>query len=229
MVRDNGDMVLVRPSEPVTPSIARVFIDGVTVRIFFPEKRDDYNAVIKHRLHYRWQRPYRVREFTETTVNDRAAEAVQQLLAGGFCVKAPQDIIEMALAGGFDPEPRRWVEAVSGGEYEGWFSIGWIRDEDLYSAAKRLPGSRYAAPFVVVPSEQFEAVLDFADIYQCRVSDTAHELAELARTEQESAIVVDAASLPGKRAPELPPVNGRPPKLDMPEHVGIDDDLADDD
>jgi len=223
----SNEMILVRPPEPVTPSIARVFVEDATVKIFFPEKREDYDRIVKEYFRYGWQRPYRVRTFTEDTASDRAAEVVNHLLAGGFCVKADKALIDAAVAGEFEAEPRRWVKVFTSGDHDGWFAIGWVKDENLYHAAKRLPGARYDKPFVAVPPEQYEALLDFSEVHECHLYPSALALVKKARAEAEAAIVVDVATPLQKELPQ--PLDGRPPVLDVPESVEIDDDLADDD
>jgi len=218
--------ILARPFQPVTATIAHVTVlNGDTVKIVFPEIRDDYNQIVK-RFNYWWERPYRVHHFSSDVVNDRAAEIVNALLAGGFCVKADRALIETAVSGDFEPEPRRWVKVFIRGEYEGWFSIGWMRDEEIYHVAKRLPGARYYRPSIAVPAEQYEAVIDFAAIYDCHIYPSARRLIEQARAEMEAALIVNVqASVPTV----LPKAFSLPPVLDMPESARIDDDLADDD
>lgn len=220
--------ILARPSQPVTQTVAHVVINRDAVTINFPEKRDDYNAIVKYRFEYGWEWPCRVRRFDDATVNDRAAEIINALLAGGFCVKADKALVETAVSGSFEPEPRRWAKVFVSGDYEGWFAIGWMRGEEIYAAAKRLPGARYYRPRIAVPSEQYEAVIDFAGMYGCHIYPSAQRLIEQARAEFEAAIVVDV-QLPRPTETSPVPVNGRPPVLDVPEHVGIDDDLADND
>ncbi|MGL4559164.1 MAG: hypothetical protein ACRCV5_16815, partial [Afipia sp.] len=137
----------------------------------------------------------------------------------------PTAVMETAVSQAFTQEPVRKVFRVGDGEYKDWFGIWWHRDRggEMKAPAKKLPGSRWAGNSVVVPPEQFEAVLDFAEMFQCLVSPAALRLAQEARSERDAAIVVNLGDLP---APDLPPAgNGRPQKLDVPEHVGIDNDL----
>lgn len=218
--------MLARPSHPITATIAQVVVADDTVKIEFPEKRDDYNEIVKMRFGYSWNWPCRERRFTADTVNDRAAEIINALLAGGFCVKAERALVETAVSGDFTPEPRRWVEVFTGGDYTGWFAVGWMRDEDIYHAAKALPGARYYSPRIAVPSEQYEAVIDFATMYGCHIHPSAQRLIEQARAEMEAALVVDV-QMPETMAPKRIPVNGRPPVLDVPGCAGIDEDLRD--
>lgn len=224
----SDDLILVRPSAPLTPSIARISFDGDDIRVFFPEPRTPFNDVVK-RMDYRWRRPYWTRTCSQTSHHDRAAELVYTLLAAGYCVKGPREVMETAVAQTFTPEPVRSIRRQTEGEYTDWFRIWWHKERGgcLEDARGGLRGARWWQGRLMVPADQFEAVLDFADRYDCHLSAGALALAEEARAEQDAAIVVDLQPLP---APNVTPVgNGRPVKLDVPDQVEIDYDLADDD
>lgn len=213
--------ILARPPQPLTESIARVRIEGARVRVFFPEIREDFKQVVKRLLYY-WQEPVYARTFADEAIRPhRAAELVRDLLAAGFVVKADQALVRMAAAGDFDPEPRRWVDVSEGG----WFRFGWFRDEDCYHAVKDLPGSRYEKPHVVVPPEHFEEVLDFADVFQFHVTPAAQRLADAARAERETAVVVQVEQVPDERP--LPAYGRTPKPLAVPGDVAMDDELVD--
>lgn len=219
---------LVRPSSPRTDSIARLTLTDTAVRVYFPEKGVGFNELVR-RWGYLWKAPYFVRAVSQAEQHERAAELAYALLAAGYCVKGPVDVMSTAVAQTFTPEPVRKVYRVGSGEYEGWFGVWWHRERggELKTPAKRLPGSRWAGNSVVVPPEQFEAVLDFADMYECAVAPDAILLAQEARAERDAAVVVQLAPM---AMPELPAGgNGRPQLLDVPESVEIDDDLADND
>lgn len=223
----SDELILVRPSEPRTASIARLSFDGDDVRLYFPEPRTKLNDIVKA-YGYRWQRPYWTRTIAQERHADRAAELAQALLAAGYCVKGPRSIMETAVAGSFQAEPVRIVGVCTDeGEHEGWFSIWWHRERggELRRPAKRIPGTRWQNGYVVAPPEQFAAVLDFAEMYECHVTAAAQRMAEAARAEEEAAIVVDVAAL--ETAVDLPQPNGRPPKLDVPETIEVDKELLD--
>ncbi len=224
----SDEMILVRPSAPRTASIARISTTDTQVRVYFPETRTGFNDLVKS-LDYRWQQPYWVRDVAPAQQADRAAELAHVLLTAGYCVKGETVVMETAVSQAFTPEPVRTISRTKGGEYDGWFAIWWHKERGglLKDIVKRLPGSRWSGRFVVVPPEQFEAVLDFAAMYDCHVYPAAQRVADKARAELDAAIVVSLEPLP---VPDAPPVgNGRPPVLTVPEYVEVDDDLADDD
>jgi hypothetical protein len=223
----SDELLLVRPSTPRTDSIARISLSDTAVRVYFPEKGAGFNELVR-RWGYFWKAPYFSREVSQAEQHERAAELAYALLAAGYCVKGPVDVMSTAVAQTFTPEPVRIISRAKGGEYDGWFSIWWHKERGglLKEIVKRLPGSRWQGGSVVVPPEQFEAVLDFAEMYACAVSPDAILLAQEARAERDAAVVVQLAPM---AMPELPAGgNGRPQLLDVPESVEIDLDLMED-
>jgi hypothetical protein len=213
---DDGK-TLVRPSTPITRTIARVFVTDTRVSVFFPERRDDFKKVVR-RLGYGWDGGSWVR--TGATANN-AGELVRDLLANGFCVKADTAVIDAAVSGTFNPEPRRWVKTGTMNAIR-WFVLGWMRDEDCYAAAKKLPGARYSSPNVIVPADNFEEVMDFAQLHGFHVGENARQLAAAAQAELEESLVVDMAIEPRPLRP-----SAERPVLDVPVDVEIDESLLD--
>lgn len=185
-----SDKRLARPPHPITNSIARVSLasDG-RPQVYFPERLDAFRDVVK-RLRYEWQGVYWVKRdnVPPEQANDRLAELARDLLAAGFCVKADTAVVGAAVSGAFHEEPRRTIRA-DGELYRVW----WGYYEDCEDAVRLLPGARWAMGTwrtVLVPAEQYEAVLDFAQQFSFAVMPCALALAEEARAEMEGAIVV---------------------------------------
>lgn len=219
----------IRPEQPITETVAEIRIVGNTVTIHFPEKRDDFREIVKG-LGYTWDNGRWAR--TIGTFNgphaDRAAEAGHTLLSNGFCIRILDDALRAAaVAGEYTPECTRWIRQVITGEHKGWFEIVWSRDEDFYAAARRITASRYERPFVVVPPEQFEQVLDFATRYDFHLSQGAQQVLERARAARGAMLTTQPAP---KRKPRetVAPVGDTPPVLTVPETVEIADSLKDD-
>lgn len=217
----------VRPENPKTENVAEIRIGEGTLVIVFPEKRDDFRKIMKEDLHMEWSGSSWRRKLIKRNgaVSDRAAEAGHWILAAGFPIRlADQEIRDKAIRGEYEPECTRWILRCGGGEYGGWFAILWSYPDDLYDAARRLSGSKYSKPFVVVPPEQFEEVLDFAQIYGFRLSEKAREVAEMARNAKEAALIVDPE--PPKQKQRIV-ADTKPPVLVIPEEVNVDAEFRD--
>ncbi|NLZ19353.1 MAG: hypothetical protein GXY24_03680 [Bacteroidales bacterium] len=218
----------VRPEQPKTETVAEIRVGEKSVEVSFPEKREDFWQIIKKGLGYTWSGSSWKRSLgvTHGTPADRAAEAGNKLLAAGFIIRILDPAIrQAAIDATFEPEHTRWISKIIAGEYPGWFSITWKEDSrSLYDAARKLKRSKYSKPAVVVPAEQFEAVLDFAGMYGFRLSPGAQALVDMARTAKESALV--AAPVPAKKE-ALPEPGSKPACLNVPENVEVDDEFKD--
>jgi hypothetical protein len=213
----------IRPAEAKSEIVAEIAIDGGTISVHYPEKDDDLRAIVKG-LKYRWiNRAWR-RTFTakQGPVVDRAAEVAHHLLAAGFVVQILNpEAREKAVSGEYTPEQTRWISA-----RDDRFIFTWGKDEDYYQVARRIPGSRYESSHVTVPSVQFEQVLDFADRYNFSLDASAQRLAEKAKAEKEAALIVEVEA-PRKEKGLAP--STKPPELEVPEEVSVDESLLDDD
>jgi len=218
----------IRPESPLTETVAEIRARENSVEIVFPEKREDFWKLVKKQLGYDWSGSTwkRVLSDTNGTPADRAAEAGNRFLAAGFIIRIFDPAIrEAAVNASFEQECTRWIFARTKGEYTGWFAVNWKgRDERLFSAARRLKGSKYDKPSVVVPPEQFDEVLDFAGMYEFRLTAMAQELVECTRRLRDSALT----ATPITPEDHLPPVPGeKPPKLVVPENIEVADEFKD--
>jgi hypothetical protein len=215
----------IRPESPVTETVAEIRALENSIEIVFPEKRDDFRQLVKQELKVKWDSGKWVRKLhpQNGTPGDRATEAGHRLLAAGFIVRLyDEDIRRRAIAGEYDPECTRWVQARTGGKYKDWFYISWDRQDDFYKAARRLPGSRYDSPGVAVPPEQFAEVLDFAEMYGFKVSTVAMSIAEAARQAKDAALVAQVDA-PAVRVVMV--ARDKPPLLNVPVDVSIADEF----
>ncbi len=223
----------VRPASPVTETVAEIRPTETAVEISFPERRDDFREIVKLQLKMSWcseaQCWRRKISYRTGPAADRVAEAGHRLLAAGIPIRIyDPEIRQRAIDGDYEPECRRWISALTStsGKYEGWLGISWDRGDDFYQAARKLPGSRWSSPFVVVPPEQFDAILDFAEQYGFKLSPGAERVLAEAQRVRDAALVADVTA---PDDPE-PVVTGRKPlKLDVPEVVEVDEALRDDD
>jgi len=192
----------VRPEVEVTPTPVEIRVTGMKLELAFPEKRDDFRELVKGPLGYRWTGTAwsRVIDARSGPIEDRVAEAGNRLLAAGFPVRIfDPDLRARAIAGTFEPEHKRWVSLYTEGDFRGWVSMSWPREDDLYAEAKALPGSRYVKPNVAVPVARYEAIFDFVEAHGFAISQRAREALEAARAEHESALIARPAKAPRRR------------------------------
>ena len=216
------EAVIVRPEDTKTESLVWLNVDGDKISVDFPEKRKDNTNFewIAETFGLKWDGKVLSRFIDQWAGDptDRAAELGHKLLANGFSVVFPGERIqEMAIAGEYEPECRRWVLASREGKYEGWFVLRWAYAEDCYEAAKGISGSWYDKPDVVAPPEQFAEVIDFAQMYRFRFSQGALALVVQAKAMLDSALLVSVEQREDEDYP-----------LDLPTLAWEDDDLADD-
>lgn len=214
----------IRPAEPKSELVAEITLNGDTISVHYPEKDDNLRAAVKS-LGYRWinQAWRRTIGAKQGPLIDRAAEVAHHLLAAGFVVcLLNAEAREKAITGDYAPEQTRWISAL-----DGKFTFSWDKKkEDYYQVARRIPGSKYELYRVTAPSVQFEQVLDFADCYNFSLDASAQALVEKARAEKEAALVMEIET-PRKEKGLAPGLT--PPELEVPEEVGIDESLLDDD
>lgn len=216
-------MFIIRPVSPKSELNARVTIEGDWLKVFFPAKREDFRLLM-HKLDYAWNDPYWMRQPTD--IDNRLIETACNVLSADYCVAVLEESQQARiLAQDYTPEQHRWIKVIVKGDYEGWFSISWHHTEDYYALAKKIGGSRYAKPLLVVPPEQYEQVQDFAQRYSFSFSERANQVAEDARLALTAAVVV---SFTEKKPVKSEKLNGKPAKLETPELVEVDSELVDD-
>lgn len=209
--------------------VAEITIQSDIIHMHYPSRNETLRNIVKD-LGYHWddikrQWSKKVISF-KGPVTHRAAEVGNRLLNAGIPIKiADEEARQMAIEGTFQPECTRWVSVRNSGKHEGWFSISWKRGEDFYGIARRLPGSRWDNPEVLVPPGAFEDVLGLAETHGFKLSPGARRVVE---TEQ-AKVAVALKVKPKNVEPETSAPFSVPQKLDVPEEVGVDETLRDED
>ena len=220
--RKDKDDLIIRPEKPVSQVLAKIKIEDNTVSVLFPERRDDFGKIVKG-LGYIWQQPYWLRQVRPESGSpiDRAAELGRHLLVARFCVTFDSALArQKALNGDYTKDRRRWVLVVGKGEHKHWFALEWPRADDLYNKAMKIHGAQYGPPYVVVPPENYEEVLDFAELHKFQLTRSAQRMVEQMRQMWERALVVDIRQIDVE-----PDDIETKPRPETPE--GIDDEFAD--
>jgi len=174
-------IVPTRPSSrPISNSMIRMVIEGTAVSLIYHSHSDEYKTICRA-FGFEWQKERlnrRTRQLdTAMTAMHCAAEVGHRLVKAGFIIVPPSTAVaNLIIEGNYIKERRKWVKIVeTKGNYNGWFSLHWMRDEDLYVEAKQIESSRYddTNHCVVVPLDQYEQVADFAELHGFCWSDAA--------------------------------------------------------
>lgn len=198
----------IRPENPRTETIAEFSVASGTFYVDFPEKRESFRTCMhEHDLKWNGSRWYRTPGPLAGKFEDRVAQTAAALLDLRYVVRIYDgEIRKKALDRSFEKEQRCWVKLRKD---KNCFAIRWPKNVDCWAAAKRLPGARWDGERyeMLVPAEQYEQVLDFAEVHGFGVTEKARALAD------EAALIKDAALI----APPAPDVPEEPDSLAIPE------------
>lgn len=170
------------------------------------EKNENFRHVVKD-LGYKWNVEKRAWEKDITAYNgsqvDRAAELGNHLLKAGFAVQIADDNIRAAaVSGKFKLEQTRWILLRIEGDYKGYLSINFPRgDETIYQSARKITGSRWSNPNIVVPINSADEVLDFAEMKNFAISPAAQKAIDNYRTSFKVVVPKDAPKHPKDKMP----------------------------
>jgi hypothetical protein len=219
----------VRPENPKTETVAEIRALADAIEISFPERREDFRQIVKG-LGFSWSTIRWERKIYPKNgmIEDRAAEVGNKLLAAGFPIRIYDETIrQRAINGEYEPECKRWIQIRVSGEHEGWLVLSWEGYNDsLYRAAKKIAGARWSRPSIVVPVENYEEVLDFAQMYGFKISEKAQAAIDAARELKEKALTTGIKVSEIDKTPEP---GAKPPVLEIPDEVTIDAELRDED
>lgn len=214
---------VMRPTSPVTETVADISMVKDQIIISFRERNDDFRKIVKNHG-YRWNSPWKKNlDWSTGDPAHRVAEIGNTLLSAGYPIRIiNEETRSMAISGDFEPEHTRWISVLTE-SHPNNFYISWKYEDNMYDAAKRITGSRYSKPGVVVSMEHVDEILDFAEIYKYNFSPAAEKLIAQARANQQ---VVQVVNVVGKAHPSLP-LFGNIPTLSVPKNVEVDFDLRD--
>lgn len=176
--------LIVYPETAKTEIITNLGFSGSLVWAKYPDKNDDWTVISKS-IYMKWNwdtyRRERVLSGISGSVNDRLAEIGATLLSNGYPVQFPnEEIRDIAINQEWIPEIKRWVLAGKG-EFTGWIRLWWRYGEPNYfTRAMMLSGARYdkQTKCVCIPVENYEEVLDFADLHNFGIHSKANALVE---------------------------------------------------
>lgn len=190
----------VYPSSPILKSVTEIKLDGGVLSATYPGISPDTLRETVKALGLSWSGQCWQKTLGEQDENpaDRIAELGHHLLATGIPVLIWDETLRAkAVAGDYQPLHPRWVTATSK-----LFYLHWPREDDLYTQARRLPGSKYQSPCVTVPASHWEEVAGFASIHDFRLSQSAADLIDAMENARLSALIAEVSQ--PKRAKPAP-------------------------
>ena len=219
------EAVLCTEGDAVCEAAIELAIAGGCVRIAPPEKREDFQTVMKL-MGCKWNADRRRYVFRpgprDGDILDRAAEITHALVAEGFKVCLfDEEARRRALEHDFRARQTRWI-----GLDGDCLTIEWKRPDDFYESARDLPRSRYKDGRVIVPVSMADDVLDWAEENGFCIDDAVTKLLENRREALVNAIVLRNPKAAGTGETGL--VSKRPGTLRETGKVEVDDDLKDD-
>lgn len=182
---------IVRPQTPVTETIAKIQIEGDVLRVIFPERIEKFRQTLKSK-DFQWGGTswYREVGMKAGKIEDRAAEIGNLLLNEGFIIQISDETIRNnAINAVYEDEKTRWITIYKDNSYADYVVISWRYNDDLYYKAQKLPASKYRNGNIIVRKEQYEAILDFAKMYDVAISEKAMQRLELAKQEKLAALI----------------------------------------
>ncbi len=190
----------IRPVKPITETVADISIFINNIFISFIETNDNFKTIVKdHGFSWGGFGVGYKRECDKFTGSalDRATEICIILLKSGFIISIDDERLkEKILKKEFEPEQKRWIFKRTSVQYKGWFAVQFeYGNEEIYKATRAVAGSKWSNPNVVIPSYQYEAILDLVDKFDFKLSEGAIELIVEAKKTREEALVVDMSEV----------------------------------
>jgi len=215
-----------RPSNSRTPLLVTLTHTTDTVYAKTPQFFDGLGDVLKG-IGYKWDRTerrwYRELISRHGAPEDRLIETAINLLAARFPVNVPSEDLRRRIAeSDYTPEKTRWILARIKGERAGQLVAQWSKSENFRRHLHQISGVKAYDNCAYFPPELWDVALDFAQMHDFGISESAQRIIDDAVLAYESAYVVDVESLPKTATP----LTSRPTLTA--DEFDIDEDLADD-
>lgn len=122
---------------------------------------------------------------------DRAAELGNACLLAGFPVRMwDEELRRKAINADFQPRQYRWVSLRAGGTYDGWLALNFERNDELYQTCRKIRGSKWDSPSVMVKVEQYRQVEDLAYLWDFQFTPGAERAIEAYKSAETAPVAV---------------------------------------
>lgn len=166
----------IRPlSEVITEIVAELsIINNDTIKIVFLEKLEIFRKTVKENdfiwVDGSWQRNI---VSINGTIEDRVTEIAIKILSIGVTIRVYSDIIREKIKNcEYEVECKKWIYVTKDNTK---FAIS-LHFDGYYDKAKKIRGAKYSRPYIVVPVENYEEVLDFSEVHGYKLTNCAKEV-----------------------------------------------------
>ena len=183
---------ILRPPETRNEKLWRIEETQTRLIVLTPMKDEKVINMLK-RLSFSWASNGWTRARPET--DDLLIEVAVSFLSMGLIVSIPRDeIIPRIIAGKYAPYITKRVYA-DDERRNFYFDWAW-GDGDFYGEIRKIHGSWWdrGKKRVVVPKEQYNEVLDFAEKHSFMISDSAMAMIEETRSALRDALIVNVGA-----------------------------------
>lgn len=175
-MKDIINEATVIPKETKFGEVVEIKYDEKSISAIY-ERNDTFIKIVKS-LRFKWDGKVWSRKITEYTgsASDRVAELGNKLLNEGFSVLIlGEEERDKAIAGDYEVECDRWIKHRLNTNK---LAIVHERNDSLYRASRKLPGSKYNNGSVLVDVSHYKEVEEFAELYDFKFSKAALNLIE---------------------------------------------------
>lgn len=174
------------PEKVISPIVAAIDVKDNSVHVSFAEKNDRLREIVKG-IGFKWDWNKYAWIKQDRAPSERAVEVANKLMLRGFRVRIySEDLRKRALSGEYTEEQTRFVGVVAAknsegkdNKYAGWFALSWDRiKDDPFNKASKLRGARWSKPNMIVPPDAYKELLDFAELYDFEILNSAKAVIE---------------------------------------------------
>jgi len=194
--KEAKEEAIIWPKDSKTKTTAEIIIENEKI-IVLSDKNEIIINVLKE-YNYHWNSDEHHWELKLTNLmgaaEDRAAEIANKLLLEGVPIIAySQEVKIKAIYGTFKRLHTRWVTT-----QDNLCKIKWSKKEDYFKQSKLLPSARWKDGGMLISPKYYDEIIDFADIYNFKITEGAKKLLEQERLMYEGRLTVEPADIKEK-------------------------------
>lgn len=190
-MKDIFDEATIIPKEVKHPGIVEIKYTEDRITVIY-ENNTAFRDIVKNLGYKRngaWEKT--VKEINGS-YKDRVAELGNRLLNAGFSILIlDEELREKAINADYEAECKRWIHLRQDSKK---LAINWTDGSDLYNAARKLPGSKWSSPSVIVDVSHFKELEEFAELYDFKFTTAVIDYIEKYKEEIKSLSTVEVVN-----------------------------------